>query len=529
MKWKRNAKSKGANSPESKLKSVKGKLVRSVKASQVTIGTPEIRDPLYNPETLYLPYNIQHINAWIRHYDKTHPVLGNCIDIHAYLPISPISIQGIEDPKIKNYYEYVAEERVRFYDWMLNGSREYEMLGEKFSYFAWNDDDKCFDAPVILNPDNLEVTPFEFDGKRTYVIDMEVPKILKDVYARAQQDERFLKLWNSVPYILQECVMSGKSIPLSPNNVYGMQRLQSPYHYRGTSQVFRVLKDVLHEDKLREAQMATADGHITPIEHWKIGDIAQGYMPNDDALDDFQSLLSEGDHNNYNRYVTHSAVSYNNYVPSAGMLNIIAEMDKIQERILTAMHVSSAWTGGDGPTYSNSVVALKVIRGRYKNKTIRFENIIKDIYRKIAYAHGFYQRTQAELVHRVYSNKGKLIVPEIKWADSLAFNENFDLINMMIQLADKHKLSWQTVLEELGKDPEAEKRKITKEATSIFSDPVLESKINKILEGDVQTSEKPGGNIGGAPTNLSEAPQPPALEDMPEANVPQAEPAVTEV
>jgi len=495
-------------------KTVKGKLVTHSRQMNVQQGSADIRDPLYNPENMMFSNPSISFNPWVRHFDMTHPIVGNAIDIHAWLPISDFKIQEVDDPSIKQFYEDIKNDKVHLYEWLLSVSREYELLGEGLSYFGWNAYEGCFESATVLNPDLLEVDVSDEIGYNQFIISMKVPEKYKEVKRKSIQDPRYRDIWESYDPIIQQCVQSGKDIPLSENNVYGLQRLVHSYHDRGTSQVLRVIKDLLYEDKLRNAQMAVADGHITPIEHWTVGDISQGFKATQEDLDVYNQLIMEGEHQDFFHIVTPDYVKYETHSPTNGLLNIIPEIEQIHDRVREGLYVNKAMTTAEGPGFANAVVALKVLQGRYKNKLIRLENIMKDLYAKTAKAHGFVERADVEITNGIYKDRSNatLVVPDIGWTSSLDFQKDYDFISMLITLAEKNKVSWSKILDTLGVDEEEEKKKMEKQVNSILDDGYYQAKVDQIVNmvgGDKGANGGTGANT--PPKDLTSAPSSPSM------------------
>ena len=492
-------------------------------------GTPDIRDPLWNPESMYLPRSLGMYNLWLRHYDQFHPILGNAIDLHAAFPMSDWDIQGVDDPGIKDFYEYIKEERIHAYNWQLQANREYQLIGEEYSYFPWNSKDGLFESPVILNPDLLDVFPFDLDGERKYIIDMDIPPQFKELWAKSMSgDPRYVALWQSLDPIIRNCVQAGRKIPLSPNNVQAMQRLAAPYHSRGTSQCIRLIKDLSYEDKLREAQMAVADGHICPVHLWKIGDPNGTYIPNSDELQQWATYIAQGEHQNYYRFVTHQFVNFESKSPTEGLLNITPELDMIHKRMMIGLFVDEGMISGQSPTYAGGVVAYKILEKRYVNVRIRFERTYKDLFRKIAKAHGFIKRTPAEISHKIYVKRNDYIVPEIGWREEFSFDRDNTLLEHIVNLAAVHKVSYNTVCEHMGLDYNQEQEQILKEMSSSFSDGIYDARVQQLVElmggkggktgqSGMLKSDMPGGGLAVAPkTNGGEMEGTPAT--TPEAS-----------
>lgn len=479
----------------------------------LSTGTPDIRDPLFSPEGFYITnQDIKTYNKWIRYYDAFHPILPNSLDIHSLFPISDFSFKGIEDPFVSEFYTFVKDDVLNLLDWVILVSTEYERLGEAFSFFQWDSYQGYFKTATILNPDLLEVYPFEWGGAKRFIVSMDIPETFRVLYDKKSVDSRYREMWLSLDPVIRRCVESGLPIPLNPDNVFGMQRLQHAYDVRGTSQVLRVLKDLMHEDKLREAQMAVADGHITPYQLWKIGNSQQGYIPTDAELAEWDKLLARAEHQNLFRIVTHSDVTYETKGVSDGLLNITAEMEKIEDRILTALYTSRSMTTGEGPTYSNAVIGLKVLEGRYQNKLYRIASTIRSLFKKIAYANGFYEITPAELSHgvrRSHSDR-RLLVPMVHWENYFSFSKDIERAKFYQTLAQAHKISWRRVLEILGLDFDEERKVLSEDMKTVMDSDIYKSKITDL------TGDKGDPYAGGPPTDLSSPPSPgeTAMEDV---------------
>lgn len=106
--------------------------------ADVRFGSPEIRNPLLNLINFYLPYDRRTLNQWIRYYDKFQPVVGNCMDLHGEFPISDFRFINLEDPQIQDFYDEFKE-RVSLVQWCFEVSREYELIGECFTFWRWED------------------------------------------------------------------------------------------------------------------------------------------------------------------------------------------------------------------------------------------------------------------------------------------------------------------------------------------------------------------------------------------------------
>ena len=63
---------------------------------------PEVYSPLFQIANLQLPRDRITMNAWNRNFYDTHPLVHNCINLHATYPISKINIK-CKDAKVEAF------------------------------------------------------------------------------------------------------------------------------------------------------------------------------------------------------------------------------------------------------------------------------------------------------------------------------------------------------------------------------------------------------------------------------------------
>jgi intein/homing endonuclease len=112
------------------------------------------------------------------------------------------------------------------------------------------------------------------------------------------------------------------------------------------------LKDLLYEDKLREAQYAIADRHVLPKEIWKIGN--EKFLPNKSKMKAFRDLIRDAEDQPKFTLVTHYAVNYEIQGATGKFPQLNTEFEWVENRILTALFTNKSLTHGEGPTYANA-------------------------------------------------------------------------------------------------------------------------------------------------------------------------------
>jgi len=456
--------------------------------ADVRLSSPEIRNPLLNLVNFYLPYDRRTLNQWIRYYDKFQPVIGNCIDLHGEFPMSDFNFTNIDDSKVTQFYDDWKED-IDLVQWTFEISREYELIGETFTFWPWDEDTGVWDEYVVLNPDLLEIKTVNWGYGKSTVFTYDPPQELKELVK--DQDPRVHQLLTDLDDVVYENLLAGKRIPIDGWNMIALMRRSSPYEARGTSPILRVLKELLYEDKIREAQYAIADQQITPVQLWKLGDPASGYMPTDQDLADFRDLLLSGAHDPLFTIVSHGAVSLDLIGYTGKLLPVIPEFEWVEQRIMIGLFTNKAMITGEGPTYSNAVVAMKALQGRYQSKRDKIAKLIKKrLLTEIAKSQKFIKRSQAELSHRVRTSK-RLMVPDIEWTFKLDLTDETQKIQYLMQLREKTNLPLKTISEILDFDYETAKSALKSEEGTVF-DPVYQA------ARAAKAEETPDAALGGA-------------------------------
>lgn len=445
--------------------------MRKFASADNALMTPEVRNPLLNIVNFFLPYNYRVLAQWIRYYDKFHPMVGNCLDLHGSFPISKFDLKlEKEDEKVLRVYEECADQ-IDLFNRILEISREYELLGEVYPYLHWNESSGYFDSLILLNPDFIHVDMHPLAFGKDPIIKLEPDELLKVIATSTNPED--VEIRNEMDPMVIAAVLTEQNIRLDPFSVCQIARKSSPYEPRGTSIVLRCIKDLLYEDKLREAQYAVADGLITPKLIWKLGDPQYNWMPNEQQLHDFRMLLQAQAHDPLSAIVTHYGLQVDVVGYNGKILPIVPEFEFVEDRILTALYTNKALTHGEGPTYANASIAMEALQGRYLAKREKLEEFVKNkIWKKIALLNEFYEPlTEAQSSHGIRPSKAdrKLNIPEMKWKQKLKLVEDMAKKQMVIALRNTMGMgvpgiSMKKIYDELDIDYETEITALREEA-----------------------------------------------------------------
>lgn len=445
-----------------------------VTAADIQRTPPEIRNPLLNITNFYLPQDLKVLNQWLRYFDRFHPFVGAALDLHAQVPMTRFEIGGVSDRYIQEFYENMCES-IDIFQRSIEIAREWHLIGEVFPFSKWDNDLNCFVQTVIINPDYVWVSghPFAYDrnfADQFMVFEIEADAELNRIVR--SQDPIDLQIKSKIdPKILTSIEMTGR-IPVDSFNMAQLAHRASPYDIRGTSIVLRCLKDLLYEDKLREAQYAIADAHVTPRWVYKLGDPQNGYMPSEEDLEDFRQLLINGAHDPNFAIITHYGLQIDVIGSSGKLLPIIPEMQWIADRILTALMTNKALLLGEGPNYATASVGMRSFYARSMAVRDMIENYwIKKIFVPVAVENKFWKITDAEIQHRVRvkdKQEVELMIPQFNWYDKNNLYDDNELKRMLLQMREKMQIPMKVLCRYLGLDYDEVKVWLIKEQGTVF-------------------------------------------------------------
>jgi hypothetical protein len=226
---------------------------------------PEIYSPLFQIANLQLPRDRITMNAWNRNFYDTHPLVHNCINLHATYPISKINIK-CKDHKVEQFFKDMADE-IDLVNILQSISLEFWKMGEVFPYAELDENKGIWNNIIIQNPDYIHVKTSVLGGDP--VISMRPDAALQrlvhssnpaDIQLRKQIDEEILYH-----------VKKGNNIPLDNFHVSHLKMLTSSYGIHGTSPIVSIYKDLMLYDKLRECysqdtEIITENGIIKGID-----------------------------------------------------------------------------------------------------------------------------------------------------------------------------------------------------------------------------------------------------------------------
>ena len=474
-------------------------------------STTRVVEPFYSPflerTTIELPTSYKDRVKWRRYFFENEPIVGAALELHAVFPLSTFWIAH-EDSIIKQDFEDMCEE-LELFEFLLDMLLEYWICGECFTYGLFDDaeDPTTWTEFILLDPMKIDVKwePL-VRSKRKEIISLEPSDMLKTIVQNGPSHEETGELYQMLSQDIIDVVRKGQHLVLNNLQVSHIKRKGNYFNPRGTSIIDRCFKLLMYRDKLRSAQYAIADRHITPREFYFLGET--GDPASQDEINDFRDLLAQQWSQPNQAIVYHHAVRVQWEGAAGRVLPLQPEFDYIDKQLFVALLINEGVLTAERQPYASTSVALDVMIQRYLNVRMRIQNWIENrVFKPICKIHKIYRRTENELKHRIRLSvdEERLWIPKVKW-DKEDLRNDLNKIRLLVELADKGWIPRDMVLPYLNVDPETARKGIK------------EQKIRDAREG-ITPSSATGGGMMGMPGVIPEVP--PEGEIGEEANLPE--------
>jgi hypothetical protein len=259
---------------------------RAITASaDITRVGPAFVDPRYSSSTLQVPTDVRQLNGLYRFFDQTDPVIGTSHRLHTEIPLSDVLLTDCGDEGVQQHFEEMWD-RIQGSMLLMDIGHEFWSLGNVFCFGNWNASDYMWQQFAILNPDFVDV-------QSTWINEKPLIKLIPDDPLKKIIQTRSPEfIYNQIPREIIEYVQYGQPIPLDPNNVFHIAHCRAPYETLGYPPQKRLLKLLIYESRLTEAQFAIATRHVVPVTIVKVGDAASGWIPSGPELDEVRELFA---------------------------------------------------------------------------------------------------------------------------------------------------------------------------------------------------------------------------------------------
>jgi hypothetical protein len=413
---------------------------------------PEVYSPLFQMANLQLPRERITMNAWNRSFYNTHPLVHNCINLHATYPISKINIK-CKDAKIEQFFEEMAED-IDLVGSLQLVAQQFWCLGEVFPYLQLDENTARWKSVECLNPDYIHVKKSPLGG---YSMSMRPDAALLRLIQSNNPDD--IRLTSQIDPEIVYHIRKGNNIPLDNFRVSHLKNVADPSDVHGTSIIVSIYKDLMLYDKLRESKFAQADNLVNPITLIKVGGTTEGeYHPTAEDLENYRQVFENAQYDRDFKIITHAGVSVERVGASGQIIDIAPDMAFILDNICFGLMVPKNVLVQEGAAFQSATIGLEVLKQRYESfRNMMARWLIRKVFAPISELQEFYTYKDGEK---------KLIVPSIDW-NKLSLYDSGEYISTIKELANNPQnpmVSKATLFRSLGLSEEEETRQIKEEA-----------------------------------------------------------------
>lgn len=251
----------------------------------------------------------------------------------------------------------------------------------------------------------------------------------------------------SLPPAVKQAVNSGKrQIPLDPERTRVFHYKKDDWKMWSNPMVYAILDDIIMLEKMRLADMAALDGAISNIRLWTLGSLDHKILPNKAAINKLRDILASNVGGGTMELVWGPELSFQESSSDIYKFLGSEKYTAVLNSIYAGLGVPPTLTGvqGNGGGFTNNFVSLKTLVERLQYGR---DMLIK-----------FWEH-ELEIVRQAMGFRNK---PHIHF-DTMSFSNDDAQKNLLVQLADRDIISYETLLERFGEIPQIEKIRVSRE------------------------------------------------------------------
>ncbi len=495
-----------------------GKPKRIVKASSMRLAyagantSDAANGNYYSPELstdfLELPQSMQERWNYFRHFYRSHPFVGQAIDLHTELPLSKIRIGA---PKGKSRELSMSAMRfcerwaksVKLLHRLMEVVHDYNLIGEVFIFaedtspdmpeevhyqqvnhveenekgepilrvektiredaneraVAWlKKNYKGWTALRILPPEQVEVESFPFTDEKLF--SLKPDNRMLDLVDRARSgDKRAVHVLESMPADVINALNNGENITLNTDPdagsfLYYMARKRSQYEERGHSLLERCIRTLVHQDKLRQANASIASRHMTPVRIVWAEDMDA--TDTEELRDQVDMALADPDFS----IVANFEIRWEEMGGGQGnrLLEVSQEYERADRELYAGLGVTEALLTGES-SYSGDRIGLEVVNVRYMLMREILQDFVQEhLFEPMCRRMGFIEEDE--------DGNEVVLVPTLSFT-RLGIRDSQDTFDAFMNLYQKGSLPVEVIYELLNIDPVSATEKLGEDAFTI--------------------------------------------------------------
>ena len=436
--------------------------VATIAPSEIKANVDYLAPPYYHPELapsqLLLPKTRRERNVWCRSFYENDPIVAAAIDIHTEIPLSKIrlTLPETSDHDLARYvlgfYEEMCE-KIKLFQVLLDISFEYNLLGNCFPFAEYNEEKRMWDRIIILDPDYVEINSYPFSDLMR--VELQIPEDVRSmILSPMTADDR--RIVDSMPEDVVDYVKAGRNIPLSTDPYEGshvdhIARKRSPYRGLGTSIIERLFKILVYKDRLRNAQDAIAERHMTPR------NLIIAENTNEAMMEELRQQIEISFEDPDFAMICNYPVTWEIIGSQERLLSIRDEFEFIEGEMMAGLGVTRALLTGE-ESYGGAHVALDLITQRYLLFREQIQSYVENkLFKPIAWFNGFVENVDG---------RERLIYPKLAF-NRISLRDNEEVFANLFNLYSKGSLDVSTILELYNIDAVEVRKRLEKDLFTI--------------------------------------------------------------
>lgn len=296
----------------------------------------------------------------------------------------------------------------------------------------------------ILNP--LSITTKGgvaslFAGTPTYMLN------ISPLLARSLREAENADVFNSLPKSIKDAVNKDqKKIELDKENVLVFHYKKDDWQLWANPMIYAILDDIMMFEKMKLADLSALDGAISNIRLWRLGSLEHKIMPQRPAIDKLRDILASNVGGGTMDLVWGPEIDFKESSTQIYKFLGNEKYQPVLNSIYAGLGIPPTLTGiaGQSGGYTNNFISLKTLIDRLEYG----RNILC----------GFWEE-EIKIVQKAMG----FPTPATLHFDQMIVADESTEKNLLIELADRNVISYETLRERLNENPSLEEKRVNSE------------------------------------------------------------------
>ena len=298
---------------------------------------------------------------------------------------------------------------------------------------------------IFLNPLSVEIIGeefFQYTGSPRYGLKLSRNITNKIMYP----DNEAQEVLKTVPADILKAVKAGQSIlPLDPNKTSVYSYKKDDWQHWADPLANVVLDDIVLLEKMKLCDLSAVDGSISAIRLWTIGDIKEKIFPTRATIARLNHQLTNNVGGGTFDFIWGPELKFQESASNSYRYLGKAKYEACYEAINQGLGIPSAMSGNAGAGFTNNYIQLKTLVERLQY----VRNILTSFWEK-----------EISIVQKALGLRHAATVH----FDKMILGDEAAEKKLLLDMADRDMISYETVIERCGELPEVEKIRVKRES-----------------------------------------------------------------